>query len=499
MGKKSNWDQIRGQKTTETVKYRDVYETQQLKRSSIQEAQTMTSRNILNGVCTGLVFILLWFAISGIQMFFIKATLERTGNPAAEWIYINECYVNSTNESDKLTPAEYEEAVYNYKMGLVDSEDAVNPEQVYYKQIAHYRNVDDLSQYILVEDYNELVEKFEKKKLSDDLKDVPDAPFDIRQIYTPCEYDYIDLEAEKSSLDAILSAGDAGLSSVDEQEAKGEKNELGETKVATMYVNKYDATKVSRSEYKALVSQYEKEFEVYAAAYIAHREAFHPENVDGTKRILDLGPNTVKVSICLVVSTMMFVILYAVLRKNLDAQNVMSDTSDINQYKNDQHVALPEEIQRKYDWFPDVGAHSGVQVSSMISHMAIMNKGLKSVQLAKRADKDVKNSAGDIEKYKGEILEDASGNPITSNVPIIDTDFMEALFDASGAPKDKEVRHYYDATKIPYNPDGSDRDKLGKYDTVADLINADWEFPLYEPQRPAGAYIVDTAPVNTMV
>ena len=42
-------------------------------------------------------------------------------------------------------------------------------------------------------------------------------------------------------------------------------------------------------------------------------------------------------------------------------------------------------------------------------------------------------------------------------------------------------------------------DKLKGYDTVADLINNEWEFPYYEPQRPAGAYIVDTAPVNTMV
>ena len=47
---------------------------------------------------------------------------------------------------------------------------------------------------------------------------------------------------------------------------------------------------------------------------------------------------------------------------------------------------------------------------------------------------------------------------------------------------------------IPYNPDGSDRDKLGKFDTVADLINKDWELPWYEPQRPGGAYLVDTAP-----
>ena len=55
----------------------------------------------------------------------------------------------------------------------------------------------------------------------------------------------------------------------------------------------------------------------------------------------------------------------------------------------------------------------------------------------------------------------------------------------------------YDTTKVPYNPGNENRDKLKGYDTVADLINGDWEFPPYEPQRPAGAYLVDTAPVNT--
>ena len=82
------------------------------------------------------------------------------------------------------------------------------------------------------------------------------------------------------------------------------------------------------------------------------------------------------------------------------------------------------------------------------------------------------------------------------------TDFMDALYDASGVPKGKlqgeKIRKYYNTTMIPYNPDGSNRDKLGKYATVADLINADWQLPYYEPQRPAGAYIVDTAPVNTI-
>lgn len=214
---------------------------------------------------------------------------------------------------------------------------------------------------------------------------------------------------------------------------------------------------------------------------------------------IDWRPTFGKVLFTLIVSGSVFALMYTAMMRNLEAQNMLSDTSDINQYQNDQHIALPEEVQRKFDWFPDVGATSNVQFSSMISHMALLNKGIKKIQLAERAKENIVDEDGDIEYYKGEVLVDDDGNPITHEVPMFDTEFMEDLFQASGAPKDKTIRKYYDATKIPYNPDGSNRDKLGKYNTVADLINEDWEFPYYEPQRPAGAYIVDTAPVNTMV
>lgn len=200
----------------------------------------------------------------------------------------------------------------------------------------------------------------------------------------------------------------------------------------------------------------------------------------------------------LLISGGLFAIMYQFLKKNLDAQNLLNDTSDINQYENDQHIALPEEVQRKFDWFPDVGAHSPVQVSSMISHMMLNNKGLNPVLLAERAKKDMYDEDGDIEYYKGEILLDDEGNEKTKKVPMIDMDFGEALFEASGNPKD--IRKFYDTTKIPYNPGGADRSKqAGEWDTVAEMINNEWKFPLYEPQRPAGAYIVDTEPVNTMV
>ncbi len=185
--------------------------------------------------------------------------------------------------------------------------------------------------------------------------------------------------------------------------------------------------------------------------------------------------------------------------RRVAAANLMNTTSDINQHHDDQHIALPEEIQQAFDWFPDAGAHSSVQVSSMISHMMLKKKGLGTVEVAQRAEEDVSDADSHVTYYAGEVLDDDDGNPLMKTLPIIDEEFGDALFHASGLPEDKTLRKRYDATLIPYNPDGTRRDKLGPYKTVADLIKDDWEFPEYEVQRPAGAYIVDTAPVNTMV
>lgn len=212
------------------------------------------------------------------------------------------------------------------------------------------------------------------------------------------------------------------------------------------------------------------------------------------------APTWWKVIASFLIALIFWSIIYRVMVRNLEAQNLMNDTSDINQYHNDQHIALPEETQRKFDIFPDVGAHSNVQVSSMISHMAISNKGLKKIMVAKRAKKDIKDEEGNLIYAKGEAITTPDGEMIMETVPMIDTDFTEALFTASGLPEGKNFRHYYDPTQIPYNPGGKIRSKQGgAHDTVADLINNDWEFPVYEVQRPGGIYMVDTEPVNTMV
>ena len=407
------------------------------------------------------------------------------------------------------------------------------PSKNYQIQVEHYRNRNDFTQYIKVDEYNKLVEEFNAKKAKAkagskfaDSCDVPFQPVDPATLYAEYEHGYVDpylysptiyLSAEEQTaftdfVSAHKVSADAGniqystLNGTVHFDAAPPENltsvfEKLDSLVgdrAISYKNTLDGTMLTYQEYDQLSYQYQEGIASFKAAYQTHRESFHPNDIDGTAKVFAWGPNGLKVGVSLFVSLLVFMALEAVLYANLRAQNVMADTTDINQYKNDQHIMLPEEIQRKFDIFPDVGAHSAVQVSSMISHMALMNKGLKTVQLAERAKENILNEDGDVEYFKGEILEDENGQPITKTVPIVDTDFMESLFDASGTPKDKTIRKYYDATKIPYNPDGSDRDKLGKYDTWADVINQDWEFPLYEPQRPAGVYIVDTAPVNTM-
>ena len=355
MSEKTNWDRINEQDVTDSVRYRDVYEDQQLDRTKIQKKQKPTSRIIFSVVVAILSALLIYSMWSGIEYF--ATTISQNGMSAF--------IVTNDTKRDDL-----------YYRVITDGDEKT------------YQAIDKNG-----------------KAYGKEYKDAKSVPVP----------DWYKEKQEKSSISYYFQ------------------------------------------------------------------------------------PSFLKLIVSLAVGLLVFVILYQLMMRNLDAQNMMSDTSDINQYQNDQHIALPEEIQRKFDWFPDVGAHSNVQVSSMISHMALTNKGLNKILVAKRAKSDILDEDGDVLYYKGEILYDDDGNPIMESKPVIDEKFMDDLFTASGAPDEKSIRKYYDSTAIPYNPGNKDRDKLKGYNTVADLINNDWILPEYEPQRPAGAYLVDTAPVNTMV
>lgn len=193
--------------------------------------------------------------------------------------------------------------------------------------------------------------------------------------------------------------------------------------------------------------------------------------------------------------------LWEKVKRILKAQNALSDTSDINQHMNDQHIMVPEEMMGKYMPFPDAGMHTNVSVSSLISHTAILNKGLKTVPVTKRYKRDTFED-GELVAYKGEPVRDNSGEIIQENKPVIDEKFMDDLFTASGNPKDKRSRKAYDPRKIVLHPGELSSERYWKkrnVKTVADLINDDWKLPSYEMQRPGGIYWVDEAPVNTMV
>lgn len=196
-------------------------------------------------------------------------------------------------------------------------------------------------------------------------------------------------------------------------------------------------------------------------------------------------------------------IIYQRFMMSFAARNSMADTTDINSYENDQHILLVEEAQEKFDFFPDAGAHASPQVSSMLSHNMISRKGIKKVPVVQRYEQDVIED-GTVIFHKGDVKRYDDGTLVMKNECLIDEDFGQELFSASGIPRsEKDIRSPYDVRDIKYNP----KDDLGNridrekqpYDTVIELVNADWVFPEYEVQRPAGAYLVDTAPVNTMV
>lgn len=185
--------------------------------------------------------------------------------------------------------------------------------------------------------------------------------------------------------------------------------------------------------------------------------------------------------------------------RKLDAENLMYDNSDINQYSGDQHIALTEEVVSRYQIFPDVGATSPVLVSSMLSHVMLSNNKVKKVRASRFADADILDEDGNVIAYKGSLLRDDDGNVLYDEKPMFDAEFAHFLWDNSDLPDDKRVRRFIDPSKVPSNPGGKIYDKFGNAATLAEHVNKYWELPEYEPRRPAGAYIIDEAPVNTMI
>ena len=109
----------------------------------------------------------------------------------------------------------------------------------------------------------------------------------------------------------------------------------------------------------------------------------------------------------------------------------------------------------------------------------------------------IDEETGEVIAYKGEPVRNEDGSIQQTKVDLIDEKFGDALFEASGQPED--VRGFFDISSTNYNSSGTRRERLGKFKTISEMINKDWELPWYEPQRPAGFYMVDVTPTNTMV
>lgn len=183
------------------------------------------------------------------------------------------------------------------------------------------------------------------------------------------------------------------------------------------------------------------------------------------------------------------------------AYNATHTDNLLGAHDDDAHVQFPEEVADQFHPFPNAGAHSSVEANALVSCMMVSTHGVKKVAQTRFHDKDVLDEHGAIIAFKGSPVLDAEGNIVTDMVPIIDERFADKLWDASGLPDDKTLRKRFDPKRMPYGRNIPDREKVGKgaIATWADLINEDWEYPDYEVQRPSGVYMVDSAPINTML
>lgn len=500
----TTYDKIAAQQATETARYRNAHEEQQVERSYIEPKATMKGRLVFIGIVCFFVALVFWLMFG---------MLEKTGvcDGVNGWWY-DIFYANDGAKSD-----------YQY----VTIRDEVPTLDGYGLQVY---NEDGTPAYTLV------TTKYIVNRSTGFLTDITNWQAPSYTGCYPAYYDqdgnlvysngYEDVYDADGNLVTSAIGGMFGFDTIDGQQPRiylrllpqlgaedrtylGHLEEYGYVYTPDAVAAYFDPDGVLASGDEVLLdgdltdpvylSRYgcEPMDNAYLWVRINRGKLVDTTGWRNHERFTDMRPTPAKLLASLLSSLIVFGVLYTVLKKNLIAENIMSDTSDINQHHDDSRLQMPKEVQAAYDIFPDVGAHSSVMVSSMISHQALTNKGLKKVRIAKRAKKDILDADGDVEVYKGDILRDEDGEPITVEVPLIDSDFTEGLFDSSKTLK--EHRIYFDAPDIPYNPGDANLDKLKGYNTVAELINGDWEFPVYEPQRPGGVYIVDTAPVNTMV
>lgn len=157
------------------------------------------------------------------------------------------------------------------------------------------------------------------------------------------------------------------------------------------------------------------------------------------------------------------------------------DDSAMQTDVNDAWIWSVEEMIEQYAVIADLGMHTkSVPVSSLVGHIYLKNKGLKTIQMAEH-DKT------------GAIVYDDEGNIVRKKVPLIDDSNIRKTLDIQGLKELDTSDLLVDATKYAYD------EKDGKIRTLADAINEDWFMPDYEILRPMGAYFVETNSVHTLI
>lgn len=198
-----------------------------------------------------------------------------------------------------------------------------------------------------------------------------------------------------------------------------------------------------------------------------------------TDAIFHVGLHPPLVYIAIISSLLFGFYLFYISRKFGKRESLKEDHTDINTYTGDRDVLSVEEMFQQYNIIPDAGAVSkSVSPTAIVGHAFIENNdNFKKFKVYKRDENKeiVKNKKGEIKYQKVDLFDKSLQKDAYESIGIIDSS--------------KQIK--IDAFSTKY------RKKNGKWQTVGEFINEDWDLPPNELQRPAGVFFVETAPVNS--
>lgn len=481
--RESNWETYSALDPMKKYQYRDVFKHQRLERADVEEAETMTSRLIALAVMTVGVFMLVWLVLSAAQMFgggFANQLNRTSGQSSAQYADTGQAGQTGSGQDTGTVQDGGQSGQAQVMPGFDESGEVVAGEPTLREfQVLQNSYFDPFrEQYFVKTRSNSSLHQYFSKASGEE--------WNFNDIYRL----WTEITRGNYAAYCALRNGSSGTDWADGSEGNYVLPAEWQAELAAEGAG----TESGGGDSSGAGSQSGGE-QGSGSGFSLGSAKFGGVTLGECLRSV----RPWKVFWSLFSTAIFALVMYFILKRNWEVQTAGKRTDNMNQWENDQHIQLVEEVQQNYDYFPDVGAHCPVQVASTISHVMLSNKGVKTVQLVRRTEKDIVDKDGETTYYKGEVLLDDDGEPIVDELPMFDKKFGLALFDSAKALDDKRVRVFYSPKDILYNDGDKNRDKLKGARTVADMINKYWHIPDYEPQRPAGAYLVDTAPVNTMV